>query len=194
MKHLLLLFCIIGLFSTTATATAQSTEFNRDGNPPSDGDFGNGSDEFEFEKFSNENVLMMIENDMEMACNKVGLCTIHSVTSNDERFTTSFNFGQGNPNANLGGGGGTVILNGQDSTCADCANQLYWGVKLEFTRGQCTQSVKVPRSIYISMNRYMYDLMDDEGYTRRGFDPAKEAMIMFYSTIMKQATGCTAPK
>jgi hypothetical protein len=38
----------------------------------------------------------------------------------------------------------------------------------------------------------MYGLISEEGGTRRGFTPADEAMIMFYSTIMKQATGCVA--
>jgi hypothetical protein len=42
------------------------------------------------------------------------------------------------------------------------------------------------------MNRYMYGLISEDGGIRRGFTPADEAMIMFYSTIMKQASGCVA--
>ncbi|MCT4642679.1 MAG: hypothetical protein N4A33_10335 [Bacteriovoracaceae bacterium] len=158
-------------------------------------DFGDGSDEFDFNRFSNENVLAMIDRDMEFACNRAGLCTIHSVTSNDRRFTASFSFGEGFNNNQFGGnGGGTVVVAGGGAqNCLNCPRD-YWGVNLEFTAGRCTQTVNVPRSLYISMNRYMYDLMDEDGNTRRGFDPAKEAMIMFYTTIMKEAKGCTAPK
>lgn len=47
------------------------------------------------------------------------------------------------------------------------------------------------RNIY-ALNRYMYGLMTETGGTRRGFTPADEAMIMFYTTVMKQATGCVA--
>jgi hypothetical protein len=159
-----------------------------------DDDFGSGSDEFDFDRFSNESILYMIDNDAEFACNRPGLCTIHSVTSNDRRFTASFNFGEGQNNQNLGGSGTVIVAGGGGGqTCTTCPRD-YWGVNLEFTTGQCTQRVQVPRSLYYSMNRYMYDLMDEEGNTRRGFDPAKEAMIMFYSTIMKEAKGCVAPK
>jgi hypothetical protein len=38
----------------------------------------------------------------------------------------------------------------------------------------------------------MYGLMTETGETKRGFTPADEAMIMFYTTIMKQANGCQA--
>jgi hypothetical protein len=31
--------------------------------------------------------------------------------------------------------------------------------------------------------------MQETGETRKGFTPADEAMIMFYTTIMKQASG-----
>jgi hypothetical protein len=37
----------------------------------------------------------------------------------------------------------------------------------------------------------MYGLMAEDGGTRRGFTPADEAMIMFYTTIMSKASGCT---
>lgn len=171
----------------------QSMAFGQKFPGGNDDDFGSGSDEFDFERFSNENVLRMIDNDAQFACDRSGLCTIHSVTSNDRRFTASFSFGEGQNNNQFGNGGGTVIVAGGGNG-QNLANQPYWGVNLEFTTGRCTQTVKVPRSLYYSMNRYMYDLMDENGNTRRGFDPAKEAMIMFYSTIMKEAKGCVAPK
>lgn len=178
---------LLSIFLMTTMVFAQK-------NPGGNDDFGSGSDEFEFERFSNENVLKMIDNDAEFACNRSGLCTIHSVTSNDRRFTASFSFGEGQNNNQFGNGGGTVVVaGGAGQDCTNCPRD-YWGVNLEFTTGRCTQTVMVPRSLYYSMNRYMYDLMDENGNTRRGFDPAKEAMIMFYSTIMKEAKGCVAPK
>jgi len=93
---------------------------------------------------------------------------------------------------NYGGSntGTTIIVPGSNQTYP--GSQPYFGVSLRFTTGRCTQTVKIPRALYISMNRYMYGLMSEDGGTRRGFTPADEAMIMFYSTIMKQATGCVA--
>ena len=161
----------------------------------SDDDFGRGSDEFEFEKYSNENVLNMIEEDMEFACDRAGLCTLHAVTQSDSRFTVSFNVGEGSPINSGGRSDGSVIITGGGDGGNDLlGSQEYWGLSLEHSVGTCTQNIKVPRSLYVSMNRYMYDLMDENGNTRRGFDPSKEAMIMFYSTIMKEASGCNAPK
>ena len=154
--------------------------------------FGGGNDEFEFEKFDNETILVAIKRDMEVACSNAGLCTLSAVTSTDRRFTATFNIGEGNAMGNYGGSntGTTIIVPGSNQTYPD--SQPYYGVSLRFTTGRCTQTVKVPRALYISMNRYMYGLMSEDGGTRRGFTPADEAMIMFYSTIMKQATGCVA--
>ena len=183
-----LLFLLLTILLVQSVALGQKF-------PGGDDDFGDGSDEFDFERFSNESVLRMIDNDAEFACSRGGLCTIHSVTSNDRRFTASFSFVEGQPNNQFGSGGGTVVVagGGNGQNCTSCPRD-YWGVNLEFTSGRCTQTIMVPRSLYYSMNRYMYDLMDENGNTRRGFDPAKEAMIMFYSTIMKEAKGCVAPK
>jgi hypothetical protein len=199
MKNLMLVFLLAcGLVSTLvshqtfAKNHGQWDDQNCDQGTGFGGTFGCGSDEFDFERYSNENVLRMIERDMDFACNRRGLCTLHSTTSNDQRFTARVNFGEGNPFGNMTGGGGSVIVT--DGGDGLFNNQQYWGVTLEYSRGRCTQTVNVPRSLYISMNRYMYDLIDENGQTRRGFDPAKEAMIMFYSTIMKEATGCVAPR
>lgn len=158
--------------------------------PTYDETFGSGNDEFEYEKFDNRSILLAIKRDMDIACDKAGLCTLSAVTSNDRRFTASFNVGEGNQMGNYNGGSGTTVIvpGSQTST----GTEPYFGLSLRFTIGRCTQNIKVPRALYISMNRYMYGLMTEEGGTRRGFTPADEAMIMFYSTIMKQATGCVA--
>ena len=87
------------------------------------------------------------------------------------------------------GGGTTVIVPG---TGGNYSSEPFFGVSLRYTRAKCTQMVKVPRSLYIGINRYMYGLINEDGGTRRGFTPSDEAMIMFYSTIMKQASGCVA--
>lgn len=157
---------------------------------PYDQRYGAGSDEFELERFDNDNVHLAIKRDMEVACNKQGLCTLSAVTSNDQRFTAQFFIGEGNNFGQFGGGGTTVIVPGSNGNFFPTGQ--YYGINLRYTRAKCTQTIKVPRSLYISINRYMYGLMTEEGGTRRGYTPADEAMIMFYSTIMKQASGCVA--
>jgi hypothetical protein len=152
--------------------------------------FGGGSEEFAFEKFNDDTIMVAIKKDMELACDKKGLCTLSAVTSNDNRFTAQFFIGEGQNMGAFQGGNTTVIIPG--TTFPQLGGGPYYGVNLRYTRARCTQTILVPRSLYISLNRYMYGLMTEEGATRRGFTPADEAMIMFYSTIMKQATGCIA--
>jgi hypothetical protein len=152
--------------------------------------FAEGSEEFEFKKFDDDTILLAIRRDMEFACDKKGLCILSAVTSRDQRFTVQFNIGEGHNPYGVQGNGTTVIIPGSGGYPQ--STSPYYGITLRYTRARCTQMIQVPRSLYMSMNRYMYGLMTEAGETRRGFSPADEAMIMFYSTIMKQATGCVA--
>lgn len=151
--------------------------------------YSGGEDDFEFERFSDNQILLAIDADAEIACSN-GLCTMHSVTNKYGGFEVSFNVGEGNSNNS---GSGTIINLGDDqygSDCSTCPSQ-YWGVEIKYSKGSCTQTVNVPRSVYYSVNRYMYGLMTEKGGTRKGFTPADEAMIMFYTTIISKASGCT---
>lgn len=156
--------------------------------------FGCETNEFSFERFDDSSIMMAINRDARIACDQAGLCRISSVTSRDRRFTATFTVGEGNQWGGMMGGGTNVIIpgNGGWGCDNDCSSQPYYGITLKFTSGTCHQTVKVPRAVYYAVNRYMYGLLSEEGGTRRGFTPADEAMIMFYTTIMKQATGCVA--
>lgn len=146
-----------------------------------------GDGEFEFERFSNEGILLAIDHDAKVACNQNGQCVLSSVQTDSKGWEVAFNFGQGgNINAN---GGTTIITGGYDGGKNDCntCDAINWGLTVSYKSGTCTQQVMVPRALYYSMNRYLYGLMQATGETRKGFTPADEAMIMFYSTIMKQA-------
>lgn len=146
--------------------------------------YSDGDDDFKFERFSDHEILLSIDADAEIACSN-GLCTLHSVTNDFSGFEVSFNVGEGNA---LSSGSGTVINLGDNDTTS---SSEYWGVELKYVNGSCTQTINVPRSVYYAVNRYMYGLMTEQGGTRRGFTPADEAMIMFYTTIMNKADGCT---
>lgn len=176
MKILLMLMALV--VSTTSFAGDIDDVFDR------------GETEFEFERFSDNGILLAIDEDAELACEN-GLCTLHSVTNRYGGFEVSFNVGEGNPNSS---GNGTITNiytdNKPEGNCNTC-EQAYWGITLRYRKGKCTQRINVPRSVYYAINRYMYGLMTEEGGTRRGFTPADEAMIMFYTTIMSKATGCT---
>jgi hypothetical protein len=152
--------------------------------------FGPGQDDFDFNRFDNQAILNNIIGDARVACED-GLCTLSSVEQRNHGFSITFSAGVGNNNQY--NGAGAVIITGKDDygtneTCNDCP---YYGVTLSYNAGKCVQEVNVPRSVYIAINRYMYGLLNEEGGTRRGFTPADEAMIMFYTTIMKQANGCS---
>lgn len=149
--------------------------------------FGPGDDQFQFQRFSDDMILLQIDQDANIAC-KDGVCTLHSVSNNYGGFEVAFQLGEGNA-FNSGSGSVTnIYTGGSDNVSTD---GMFWGLTVRYRRGNCTQTVNVPRSVYYSLNRYMYGLMTETGGTRRGFTPADEAMIMFYTTIMDKANGCT---
>ena len=159
------------------------------------GPFSEGQGEFEFARFSNEGILLAIDQDARLACSETGQCVLSSVQTNSAGWEVSFNVGEG---MNYNNGGGTTIFTGGSGNLNGCdtCNRTTWGLTVSYRKGQCTQQVLVPRSLYYAMNRYIYGLMLENGETRKGFTPADEAMIMFYSTIMKQASasGCGRSK
>lgn len=155
--------------------------------------FGGGEDTYDFEqRYSDADILMQVDRDAAVACNG-SLCTLHSVTNRYGGFEVEFTVGQNLNNTN---GSGAVIITGNgkdgyDTTCDTCDEGISWGVTLRYAKGQCTQTIDVPVSVYKAINTYMYGLIRQGGGTRSGFTPADESMIMFYTTIMSQATGCS---
>lgn len=150
--------------------------------------FGDGEDQFKFDRFSDEAILLEIDRDAAVSCNN-GLCTLHSMENKYGGFEVSFSLGEGSMGSSNGKDGVNIYTGGYGS-CDSC-DQGYWGLNVKYYKGKCTQTVNVPKSVYYSLNRYMYGLLTDEGSTRRGFTPADEAMIMFYTTIMNNVKGCT---
>ncbi len=162
--------------------------------------FAGGDDrEFEFERFSEANVMEAISHDAGMACRR-GLCTL---TSNDTRFkefTINMNGGMGNNESNGFGGYGpgngsgyNIFLPGNGGNIPvglPFEDRLHANINIQLKVGTCSRSVKIPRSLYYAINRYMYGLMNEDSTTRRSFTPADEAMILFYTTVMKEASAC----
>lgn len=157
---------------------------------------GGENGETGFERFSEANVMEAISHDAGMACRR-GLCTL---TSNDTRFrefTINMNGGIGNNESGGFGGygpgsgaGGTFINLGNNPGNLSFEDRLHANVNLQLKVGSCSRTVKIPRSLYYAINRYMYGLMNEDSTTRRSFTPADEAMILFYTTVMKEASAC----
>lgn len=116
------------------------------------------------------------------------MCTLFSVSNSGDEFKISFNVGTGDQNYD--GNSNIIIVPGNSDNSSLNNNNQFVGLNVSYTYKTCEQEIKVPRSLYIAMNTYMYGLISEEGTTRRNFTPADEAMIIFYSTIIKQATGC----
>jgi hypothetical protein len=191
MKKLLTVFSLMAVFSGQVMADNI------------DDLFAGGEDrEFEFERFSEANVMEAISHDAGMSCKK-GLCVL---TSNDTRFkefTIVMNGGMGNnssngfggygPGNNNGGGIGIFLpTTGGGTNYGDLPfeSRLHANINIQLKVGTCSRSVKIPRSLYYAINRYMYGLMNEDSTTRRSFTPADEAMILFYTTVMKEASAC----
>jgi hypothetical protein len=149
--------------------------------------FGTGEQEFKYQKFGNEEVLLMIEEEAKIAC-KNSQCVLSSVTQDYKDFSISFNLG--NSPQNNGGDGTNIYLPGSNGSANGSSDGLFVGLSAKFSVGTCKQEVLVPKSLFYAINRYMWGLMKEDGSTEQGFTPADEAMILFFTTIMKQVTGC----
>ena len=159
-----------------------------------DSEFGEGERSFLLEKSTNNDIMLTIEKDAKIACQPSGQCVLSSIQNDNKGWDVSFNVGQG---FGYGGiNGTTIITGGYDNTYDNCQNcqPVHWGITITHHAYHCTQKVMVPRSLYISMNRYLYGLLQENGEPRKGLTPADETMIIFYSTIMKQAsaTNCNS--
>jgi hypothetical protein len=153
-----------------------------------DNEFGRGEKNFLLEKTANNDIMLTIEKDAKIACLPDGQCVLSSIQNDNKGWDISFNIGQG---LNLGGiNGTTIITGGYDTSQSDCSNcqPTHWGLTISHHAYHCKQKVMVPRSLYISMNRYLYGLLQENGETKKGLTPADETMIIFYSTVMKQAS------
>ena len=155
--------------------------------------FGSGEDqEFEFERFDENNVMKAIAHDAGMVCQK-GLCKLTSVDTKWKEFSININGGIGNNSSSgfggFGDGDGTFI-NFANNNNGNLEDRVHAGINMQIHVGTCVRSINVPRSLYYSIQRYMYGLMNEDSTTRRSFTPADEAMILFYTTVMKQANGC----
>lgn len=150
--------------------------------------------EFEFDRFSENNVMDAIAHDAGIACKK-GMCTLSSTSKKYKEITFNLNGGIGN-NASSGfggygsGNGGTNINFNNNAGNTDVTDRFHAGINIQFKVGTCEKSAKVPRSLYYAMNRYLYGLLNEDGSTRRAFTPADEGMILFYTTVAKSAEGC----
>lgn len=159
------------------------------------GEYGGGAGEYEQIYYTPAYISKMIANDMKIQCHR-GLCEMAMVDTRGQAFVAEVYAGYGNQMGMNGGmmggnGGGVVVLGGNGAF--NNTPQPYFGVTLRYVAQHCKQSVRVPTSLYVSMNTYLYNLINEDGTTKRTFDPAEQTMILFYTTIMKQATGCTTP-
>ncbi len=155
------------------------------------GEYGGGAGEYEQIYYTPAYISKMIANDMRIQCYR-GLCEMAMVDTRGQAFVFEVNVGYGNQNGmnGAGGSGGVVVVGGGGFNNTP---QPYAGVTIRYVAQHCKQSVRVPTSLYVSMNTYLYNLINEDGTTKRTFDPAEQTMILFYTTILKQATGCTTP-
>ena len=157
------------------------------------GEYDGGASEYDQTYYTPAYISKMIANDMRIQCYQ-GLCEMAMVDTRGQAFVAEVNAGYGNQNGMNGGSGGSsggIVVVGTGAY--NNTPQPYFGVTLRYISQHCTQSVRVPTSLFVSMNTYLYSLINEDGTTKRTFDPAEQTMILFYTTILKQANGCTTP-
>lgn len=185
MKKLLVVLGLFGFLSGTVLADDIDDLFGR----------SDSEQEFDFDRFDDNHVMEAIAHDAGIVC-KRGLCTISSISNKYKEVSFNVNGGIGN-NASGGfggfgsGNGGTNInFNNNNTTGQPFEDRVHASVNIQFKAGTCETKVNIPRSLYYALNRYMYGLLNSDATTRRSFTPADEAMIIFYTTVSKQAQSC----
>jgi len=184
MKKIMMLLLMMTMYSGVSFADSVDDIFGR----------GDNDTEFDFERFHENNVMEAIAHDAGIACRR-GLCTISSLSSKYKEITFNVNGGVGN-NASGGFGGfgqgnnGTNINFNNNSGGLTFEDRVHANINIQLKVGDCETKVNVPRALYYALNRYLYGLMNEDSTTRRSFTPADEAMIIFYTTVSKQATSC----
>jgi hypothetical protein len=155
-------------------------------------EYRGGSPEFDPPSYyPPERVQQLIEDSMRISCQN-GLCQMAMVDTRGRSFVIEVSAGYG-PNTGVSGaggsGGGVVVVNPGGSGFG--LNQPFLGVTLRYVNQNCRQYVNIPASLYVSMNTYLYSLVNEDGTIKRTFDPAEQTMILFYTTVLKQANGCS---
>ncbi len=157
------------------------------------GEFDQAVDQqFRVTRFSDNQIQVEIDQTMKIAC-RGDRCELASITQKGESFTIGLQAGVGNRQASSSNG--SVVIVDPNGSNTDANNSgPYIGLTLKYLRGNCTQVVNVPRSLYRAMNTYLYHLIQEDGSTERQFSPAQQTMILFYTTILNKASGCTIPQ
>lgn len=177
--------------ASPSLATPQPSSASGSARAQAHSEFNSASPEYGQIYYTPAYISKMIANDMKIQCYK-GLCEMAMVDTKGQGFVVELNVGYGNQNngSSSGGsssGGVVVVATGQ----VNRQPEPYAGVTLRYVTQRCRQSVRVPQALYVSMNTYLYNLINEDGTTKRTFDPAEQTMILFYTTVMKQANGCT---
>jgi hypothetical protein len=155
-------------------------------------DFESGAPELQEQepvRWSDGRVLWEVMKGARVAC-QADRCELASIDSQGKSFTVEFNSGYGNQNGNASGSG--VIIIGDQ--IAQPPLQPWISLTLRYTESTCRSQVNVPRSLYISMNTYLYRLLNADGTPQKVLTPAQQTMILFYTTILNQAKGCDLAK
>jgi hypothetical protein len=139
-----------------------------------------------YRPYSKEWVSQEIEKGVRASITKDGaFCKLEGVNTKSESFVAQFSTGVGN-NLNAGSGNGTVIVNSTQNPTP----QPYIGVTLTFTKTNCTQTVLVPVIDYRVFAAFKASLLDENGSPVRTLTPAQQTILLFFTTLAKQATGC----
>lgn len=155
-------------------------------------DFESGAPELQEQepvRWSDGRVLWEVMKGARVAC-QADRCELASIDSQGKSFTVEFNSGYGNQNGSSSGSG--VIIIGDQ--IAQPPLQPWISLTLRYTESTCRSQVNVPRSLYISMNTYLYRLLNADGTPQKVLTPAQQTMILFYTTILNQAKGCDLAK
>ncbi len=193
---LFIMFFVMPQFSFAQTQAIELSPASTTRTPPPAGsDFSGGAADFDPSYYSPSAVHRLIQDSMRIQCHE-GLCQMAMVDTHGSSFVVEVSAGYGpnnGINASGGGGQGGVVVVNPNSGGAS-VSQPFFGLTLRYTTQRCRQYVNVPTALYVSLNTYLYGLINEDGTTKRTFDPAEQTMILFYTTILKQASGCSSSK
>ncbi|MGE0632564.1 MAG: protease [Pseudobdellovibrionaceae bacterium] len=156
------------------------------------GEFDGGSPEFDqkpLPNYSEAEIQRKIRNEMAVACS-ANLCKVVGTDNKGDSWTVAFNVGYGNQNNNNNGNGGDNIYIGGDGNNDEPGYNA--SITIQYKKYRCESTLKVTPAVYRFVNTYLYNMVNEDGSTKRNFTPADQVVVMFYTTMLSKVENCKA--
>jgi hypothetical protein len=155
-------------------------------------EFRRGNREFEDPKrpptLNDPEIQKRIMDEMDIFCDRDGLCRISGISKSGGSFTVSLNVGFGNQQ-NSGSTGSVVIVDGAGQQRQN-EPSINAGITITYKHVSCESHILVIPPVYRWLATNFYQLVRPDGTTPRELTGSQNVAILFKSTILQRVNDC----